>query len=151
MAACRVPINAFFDDFDGEDFHNTRAIRFMQAVPHRYGHTSNISRLLEGTEEDPPNDYLKGLVATSITIFIFFVCWMLVLLLFKCLGPSKVGGLSGRLSPLPPKPDDEQQEEFQQWDQVYQLRRIRLNVARGAVIFSGLSIIVAAVLMAIFG
>jgi hypothetical protein len=150
MATCGVP-SPFFQYFDAEDFHNTPAIRFMHTVPHRYGHTRNITRLLEVTEEEP-KDYLKGLVATSITIFIIFVCWMLVLLLFKYLGPSEVGGLSGRLLPLSPKPDEkQQQQQVQEWDQVYQRTRRALNVARGVVIFSGLSIIVAALCMSILG
>jgi hypothetical protein len=149
MTTCRVP-SAFFQYFDAEDFHTTRTIHFMHDMPPRYGHTRNISRLLDGTEEEN-KDYLKGLVATSITVFIFFICWMLVLLLFKYLGSSKVGGLSGSLLPLPPKPDEKQTEDFQEWDQVYQRTRRRLSVAHGVVLFAGLSIIVAAVCMSFFG
>jgi len=57
-------------------------------------------------DDDVREDYLRGLLATSITIFSFFVFWIVVLLIFKYfLGPySPVGWLSGSQIPLPPKP-----------------------------------------------
>jgi hypothetical protein len=111
------------------------------------------------------SDYLKGLLASSITCFCFFLCWTLALWVMKCLGPQKVGGLSGRMKALPSKPvessynssgegDDGNtmyKQDVEEWTQHYQQTRGRLNMTRAAVVFAVLSIIVIAVLMSIYG
>ena len=103
-------------------FENTPAIDFVHHTVHRYGFTSNVTEVIEYKNQvilnlsttdqdggpvitDKEQDYLIGLLATSITTGIIFICWTFLLIEFRfCLGPSKVGGLSGKMSKLPPKP-----------------------------------------------
>lgn len=90
-------------------FYETRAIKFMHNVALRYGHPSNLTALLDESSSDntgKSGDYIRGLMATSVTLSCFFLLWMALLLIFKCvLGPRVVGFLSGRRLPVPPKPN----------------------------------------------
>jgi hypothetical protein len=145
------------DEFS-DVFADTNAIRFAHAAAPRYGHTANISKLLDGTEDDK-EDYLRGLLASSITIFSFFVVWMFVLLAFKWSGPHSVGVLSGRRLPLPPKPETENyeddmegyQEALDEWNRIYHKVNRSQNVMKGLVVFAGLSIIVSSILLSVKG
>jgi hypothetical protein len=49
-------LDEFSDTFSNTNT-NTSAIRFAHAVAPRYGHSSDISKLLNGTEDDK-RDYL---------------------------------------------------------------------------------------------
>jgi hypothetical protein len=82
----------------------------------------------------------------------------------KCLGPEKVGGLSGRMKALPSEPvessynssgeadgNTKYKEDMEEWTQHYQRTRGRLDMARVAIVFAGLSIIVSAFFMSIYG
>jgi hypothetical protein len=147
----------YSDEFS-DVFANTNAIRFTHAVVPRYGHTADISKLLDGTEDDQ-EDYLRGLLASSITIFSFFVVWMIVLLAFKWSGPYSVGVLSGRRPPLPPKPEAENyeddmegyQEALDEWNTIYHRVSRSQNVMKWLVIFAALSIIVCSILLSVKG
>jgi hypothetical protein len=103
MSSCTVSSSFRDPAFFPDAFHNTRAIEFVRRMTFRYGHTSDIVLLATGSEEQQ-KDYLKGLLASSITIFCFFLVWVCILLICKRIGPSKAGWLSGRRDPLPPRP-----------------------------------------------
>lgn len=64
----------------------------MHAAP-RFGHTNEFSALFSSTAES--QDYLEGLVFCGSFILAIFLAWLLVLLIFKCLGKNRVGFLSG--------------------------------------------------------
>jgi hypothetical protein len=87
-------------------FRANLAIHYFHNLPFRFGHDRDISQWIQGTDT-AKKDYLNELLATSIAIFCIFLCWMIMLWVFKCLGPSKVGFLSARrLLPIkPPKPE----------------------------------------------
>ena len=97
-------------------FQNNQAIRSAHNAP-RFGHANDLAVLFTGTS-DEKSDYLTGLVASSIFLFVIFLCWMLVLLFFKYRGPERYGWLSGQHQPLPLKPvQDEKLSETVKGDQ----------------------------------
>jgi hypothetical protein len=151
--SCQVPLE-HPDEFS-DVFTNTNAIRFTHAVAPRYGHSSDISKLLDGTEDDQ-GDYLLGLLASSVTIFSVFVVWMFFLLAFKWSGPYSCGVLSARRVPLPPKPlpknDTEgYQEALDEWNTIYHKVNRSQNVMKVLVVFAGLSIVVSSILLSVKG
>jgi hypothetical protein len=103
MTSCTVSTSFREPAFFPDAFHNTRAIEFVRRMTPRYGQTSDIVLWATGSEEQQ-KDYLKGLLASSITIFCFFLVWVCILLICKRIGPSKAGWLSGRRDPLPSHP-----------------------------------------------
>jgi hypothetical protein len=160
MGECIID-GGHYGAFETDRFANTRAIDLAHEVPHRYGHTNNLSLLMSGTEEEQ-NDYLIGLVATAVSMFIFFLVWTFVLLIFKYMGPTKVGGMSGQMTAMPPPPIPETtscegnepsqyKEDLTEWHTLYRKKGRRLNIARYAVVVAGISIIVSSICMSIFG
>jgi hypothetical protein len=91
------------DDFVAPAFQETAAIRWTHRGVPRFGYTSDLSALIEGSDEDGL-DYVRGMMASSIAIFIFFTLWILVLIVLRCMGPKRVGMWSGTVKPLPPEP-----------------------------------------------
>ena len=57
--------------------------------------------MLSGTDTEEGSDYVKGLFVASVVIAIFILTWFLLLGTLACLGPKRVGLLSGRLLTLP--------------------------------------------------
>jgi hypothetical protein len=150
MGECIID-SGYTDDgaFDTEQFANTRAINFAHIVPHRYGHTNNITVLVSGIKEEQ-KDYLAGMIATSISI----------LLIFKYLGPARVGGMSGKMKPLPPIPENsscegnepsQHKEDLAEWQTLHKKKIRRLNLARYSVIVTGILLVLSAVCMSIYG
>jgi hypothetical protein len=131
-STCSIPTD-LFEDFDAPAFKNTAAIQWMHDVPPRYGRSKDILLLMEGTE-DEQEDYIRGLLASSITMLCFFGVWMIILAIFHCMGPSQVGVLSGKppnpTIPTPPR---------------------KLWFLRMLVLFAGLSIIISSILMSVNG
>jgi hypothetical protein len=85
-------------------FANTHAIKFMHSAPPRFGYRSDLNVLIEQEgDADDANDYIKGLLASSVAMFLFFFIWFAILLVLKCCcGPKRVGFWSGSGTPLPP-------------------------------------------------
>jgi hypothetical protein len=160
-----------------DHFQNTAAIQWMHEAPLRFGHTRNIQLYISGDKSDKDN-YVTGLVGSSIAMCYFFLVWIVLLILFKfCLGPKRVGFLSGStMTPLLMKPnpfittviktigtgefleDDiegamthEQYKKFiqhqEEWRTAKTAARRRLNSMRILVLIAGASIIVCAGLM----
>jgi hypothetical protein len=128
---CSIPTE-FLEDFDAPAFENTAAIRWMHDAPPRYGRSKDILLLMEGTEEEQ-QDYMRGLLASSITMLCFFGFWMILLAVFYCMGPSQVGILSGKppnQTTTPPR---------------------KLWFLRMLVLFAGFSIILSSILMSVNG
>lgn len=65
----------------------------MHQMP-RFGHASDFSKLFS-KDEDEVTDYALGLIFGGALVITFFVIWLLVILVFKCLGQRRVGFLSG--------------------------------------------------------
>jgi len=57
----------------------------------RFSHDSDFSKLMG----DRPDDYFLGLLFIGTFIASIFVAWILLLILFKCIGPRHVGVLAG--------------------------------------------------------
>jgi hypothetical protein len=150
-------------------FKNTDAIEFMHDAPPRFGHHSDLGRFIAGDSDDE-DDYIKGLLATSIAMFCFFSVWITILLILKCCGPKRVGFWSGRgspLQPLPPKSGNESvasiassaqegaeteafrnfRENLREWAKQMKASRRCLNICRVIVLCCGTAIIVNASLM----
>jgi len=99
---------------------------------------------------DEQKDYLKGLIASSIAMFCFFVVWVIFLTVFRCMGPYEVGMLSGKARPLPPQPPDGS-EEYEAWQQKKNKAEKRLGFFRVIICICGLIIIISSCLMAVKG
>jgi hypothetical protein len=154
--------------FRKDPFENTVAISFMHTSLPRFGHHSDLNLLIEGDSKDA-NDYIKGLLASSIAMFCFFLVWITLLLVLKCCGPKRVGFWSGSIAPLPAEPQppklgdgleasiDTQgsesknfkryKEDCEEWRNKKNAFKRRLNIFRIIVLFCGTSIIVSATLM----
>jgi hypothetical protein len=107
-------------------FQNTRAISFFHSTIPRYGHTNNITKLMTPNDElsgGEKQDYVAGLFLTSIAVVFIFVAWMLCLAILRRLGPRRVGGWSGRLTPL-----IVDSPELEEWNLEYHKRRRQLFV-----------------------
>jgi hypothetical protein len=88
------------------------AIHHLYSLPFRFGKSRDINLWIQGSNEEQA-DYLKGLFAASIALTCIFVCWMILLWIFKCLGPTKVGFFSARrvIPEKPHKPDAVRKQE----------------------------------------
>jgi hypothetical protein len=146
----------FPEEFHDDVFQNTRPIEFMHRAP-RCGHTSDVVMLMNESKEDG-EDYIWGLLAASITIFCFFLVWLFLLLGFKCMGPNRVGWLSGSMIPLPAMPQEEDcddAEEYKQdlepWHKEYNRVNRRMHWIRALVVVAALLIIINSVLLSVKG
>lgn len=96
--------NRTFQDTEAIPFRNTGIIvRTHEATP-RFGHTKNITAVIENESKEQAKDYLLGILSASIAMFIFFLLWVSFLLICKCLGYNRVGFLSGSSVRIPPPP-----------------------------------------------
>ncbi len=153
---CTIPA-VFETDFAPAIFQNTHSIRFWHQAAIRYGNSNDIKFLIEGSESQT-EDYLRGLLASSITIFSIAVVWCIFLVAFKCIGPYGVGWLSGRHIPIKPKPfeaDYVKEEEFQvasvSWDKKCNKIFRSHKIMKGFVIFSGLGIVASSIMLSVKG
>lgn len=71
----------------------TNAVYAFHRLP-RFSHSGDLSLIFS---EDPDNvdTYVKGLLFVACLTISFFIVWGLLLLLFKCLGPKRMGVFSG--------------------------------------------------------
>jgi hypothetical protein len=126
----------------------------------RFGYSSDIEYLLTGTEEQA-RDYLRGVLACSLAIGVFFVVWALVIIVLRCLGPNRVGFLSGKL-PQIANPDlshlgwsdvgsEEQSNQLVQWEKRQRVRKRNLLASRVVVLFCSLGIVISAIVMITLG
>lgn len=75
-----------------------------QKVIPRFGFSSGIEKTVNGNVDEAAS-YVTGVVICSLCIFSFFVCWVITLILLRCLGPRRVGIYSGARLPLPRPPE----------------------------------------------
>jgi len=89
-------------------FENTPSIVESHLSTPRFGHTKNVTAVIEGNKADT-RDYMTGVAASSIIIFCFFVVWVILLFAFRCLGPNRVGFLAGakKKKPSPSSSNEE--------------------------------------------
>jgi hypothetical protein len=83
-------------------FENTNWILSGHNRVPRFGHTNNITSVIDGSNE--VKSYVIGLTAASIAIFAFFCVWMVTLIVLKCMGYSVVGFCAGSVRIPPPPP-----------------------------------------------
>mmetsp|Transcript_16696 Transcript_16696/g.20396 ORF Transcript_16696/g.20396 Transcript_16696/m.20396 type:complete len:619 (-) Transcript_16696:139-1995(-) len=74
---------------------NYEEVAFMHTAP-RFGHTDNIAQLAS-LESSRRWDYINGIIAFCIFFLSIFIFWLLLQILFKCLGNKRVGFLSGQM------------------------------------------------------
>eukprot|EP00934_Nitzschia_sp_Nitz4_P000240 Nitzschia sp. Nitz4//scaffold2_size372955//326008//328262//NITZ4_000468-RA/size372955-snap-gene-0.107-mRNA-1//-1//CDS//3329546913//240//frame0 len=145
------------------DFEDTNAIISAHRVPWRFGHTNDILTLIEGNKEQG-KDYLNGIFALDITLFVVFCIWCLFILALKCFGQDKVGGWSGQMRPLKPPPrindyddtdvsvrDRRFVEDMEEWEHNTQKTRRNHKIAKVSVVVAGCAIIVSAISMSVWG
>lgn len=99
-------------NFETQPFEVNLATTNMHEMSPRFGHSNDINDLILGSRSEQ-QDYLTGLLSASFAVFCLFLLWMCILLIFQCLGPSKVGFLSGRRNnvPKPEKPPAVKRQE----------------------------------------
>lgn len=148
-SSCNIPELNLVESFIPPEFVNTQSIRWTHENAPRFGHSSDLLLLMQGTPEEQ-KDYLKGLMASSIAMFCFFLVWMIFLVVFKCMGPKEMGILSGKARPLPPQPP-EGSEELEAWQQRRANAERRLGLIRVLICICGLFIIISSCLMAVKG
>lgn len=66
--------------------------RFAQTQ--RFGHTRDFTRLFS-SDSTEAQDYVKGLVLSAIFLLSLLASWVILIIIFRCLGPRRVGFLSG--------------------------------------------------------
>lgn len=99
---------------------------------------------------------MRGLLASSITLFVFFLVWSTLLLIFKCFAPPDSSNatrwLAGeRLCIDEPPPQELKPYQYTEWQKHYHNIKRQLYCFRGVVLFAGLSIIVSAIVMSVGG
>ncbi|KAG7337817.1 hypothetical protein IV203_015286 [Nitzschia inconspicua] len=151
---CSIPTN-ILDDFETVSFQNTKAIRWMHDIPPRYGKPDDVLLLMAGDEEQQ-KDYMRGLLASSITMFVFFLVWSLLLLIFKCFAPPDSSNVTRWLAGERLRIDEPPSKEHKpfhhsEWQKKYDNTKKQLYCFRGIVLFAGLSIIVSAIVMSVLG
>ena len=159
---CQVTIPTdLLDGFEADKFENTVAIEWMHAWP-RLGHGRDVLKLMQGSE-DEQRDYIMGLLASSLTLGMFYLIWLFILLAFKSLGPSQAGLLSGRIPKFPPRPASpkghnsssfgwaNQSEEVRRWERRYQRARWKLRILRILVGMAGVCIIISSIVLSLHG
>uniref|UniRef100_A0A7S3KZH1 Uncharacterized protein n=1 Tax=Amphora coffeiformis TaxID=265554 RepID=A0A7S3KZH1_9STRA len=80
-------------------FSTAGSVDSVHKLAPRFGRTSNITGIIvtEGQEQnDLAEDYLRGILATAIIIFVVILTWMIALLILKCCGKRRVGVFSGQ-------------------------------------------------------
>ena len=142
-SSCAIP-NDFVDAFQATPFQNTRQMEFFHETFLRYGYSTDILFLMVGNEIEQ-KEYMKGVLAASISFLVLVVVWMILLIVFRSMGPYQVGILSGRSRPIRKDAPDKD------FDRNLAKATKRLRLYRMIVVFCGISIVVSSVLMSING
>jgi len=127
----------------------------MHEIPPRYGKPNDVLLLMAGNEQEQ-TDYLRGLLASSITMFVFFLVWSVLLLIFKVFAPrdstNHTRWLSGELLQVDEPPSQKHQPyQYAEWLKYYQSVKRQLYCFRAVVLFAGMSIVVSAIVMSVGG
>lgn len=146
--SCEIPSVDLIEAFEAPPFQNTPAIEWIHTAP-RFGHTNNVLLLMQGNE-DEQRDYIMGLISSSIAVFCFFLLWVVLLIVFKCMGPYEAGFLSGEPRPLPSRPAANS-SEYASWKRDADKQTRWLQVLRIIACFSGFAVVLGAILMATKG
>ena len=149
----------FEDQFQTYPFNNTAGISFWHLRSARFGHTNDLQYLIDGTKSEG-EDYLRGLLASSILIFSIAIVWCIALLAFKWIGPRRVGWLSGKHVPLPPNPgreeaadsdDNKVDEGPTAWELKYNKIIRGRTIMKVLVVIAGIGIIINAIMLSVIG
>ncbi len=92
------------DDYQPRPFQNSNMIVLGRRGVPRFGFPSGIEKTVNGNVDEAAS-YLTGVVVCSLCIFSFFLCWVIALIVLRCLGPRRVGIYSGVKLPLPKRPE----------------------------------------------
>eukprot|EP00934_Nitzschia_sp_Nitz4_P008742 Nitzschia sp. Nitz4//scaffold95_size97785//6851//13079//NITZ4_004655-RA/size97785-processed-gene-0.3-mRNA-1//1//CDS//3329560436//8732//frame0 len=82
-------------EYNPDPFVVNTATQNLHSSTPRFGHSTDINQLIVGSDSEQ-KDYLTGLLGLSALLFILFVTWTSLLFMLKCVGPARVGFLSGR-------------------------------------------------------
>jgi hypothetical protein len=104
VPSCDVPV--FVDKYRSlPPFSNTPPIEIAHTGIPRFGFPNDIMLLITGTEQDQ-QDYVKGIVISSVVVACFFLVWVVALCVLKGMGRKRVGWLSGQRKALLPRPKE---------------------------------------------
>ena len=90
--------------YQPQPFRNSDMLLLGRHGVPRFGFSSGIEKTVNGNVDEAAS-YVTGVVVCSLCIFSFFVCWVVTLILLRCLGPRRVGIYSGVRLPLPRPPE----------------------------------------------
>eukprot|EP00980_Cylindrotheca_fusiformis_P009793 scaffold2156_cov115-Cylindrotheca_fusiformis.AAC.18 len=90
------------EEFIERSFENTAWTKFLHNRVPRFGNSNDVFDFAEG--QDAKDEYIRGLVSSTIALCVLFALWMAALVYFKVRGPSYFGWLSGRWVDLPAEP-----------------------------------------------
>lgn len=91
-------------NYSPQPFQNSNMLVLGRNGVPRFGFSSGIEYTVKGNVDEAAS-YLTGIVVCSLCIFSFFLCWVITLILLRCLGPERVGIYSGVRLPLPRRPE----------------------------------------------
>ncbi len=91
-------------DYQPRPFQNSNMLVLGRRGVPRFGFPSGIEKTVNGNVDEAAS-YLTGVVVCSLCIFSFFLCWVIALIVLRCLGPRRVGIYSGVRLPLPKRPE----------------------------------------------
>lgn len=83
----------FSNSFQNNDTPQNSFVEIFRGVP-RFGHTQDFSFLFSQSIS-ARRDYTLGTLFVGTFLFAFFLIWMLLLAIFMCCGPKRVGFLAG--------------------------------------------------------
>lgn len=86
-------MNGTDDSFTPATFEFNSYINAFTSVP-RFGHSTDFAKLFSNSTSDQV-DYSLGTIFVSGILFAFFLLWILLLVIFMCCGPRRVGFLAG--------------------------------------------------------
>lgn len=111
--------NATIETGAATPFENTWFIQQAHTHAIRFGYPSNLTQIIQesssssssSTTSSSLKQYAYGATMSSLVLCVFFVLWMLLLLVLRCLGYRRVGFCAGTSMRRPPRPMVEEEEE----------------------------------------
>jgi len=90
-------------------FENTRNIKFYHNNVPRFGNTNEVLNLLQGTS-DQQQEYIQGLLATPILLYVFIMAWIIVLWEYKSWRNHH--WLAGKPVQMPEEPNSKNHDDY---------------------------------------
>jgi hypothetical protein len=131
-------MNETDDSFTPATFEFNSYINAFTSVP-RFGHSTDFAKLFSNSTSDQV-DYSLGTIFVSGILFAFFIVWLILLVIFMCCGPRRVGFLAGFRMKQPLQKDFSTHEK----------KPFRLSIIVRAVMILSCLIVIAAAVVPVF-